>query len=265
MALVKSGSRSKEELEKFACDEAEAPAASPEVDGREAARQLGRTIMSCFGFGQEKPKVATETFHELTARMNSGEAVKFDMFKGKVLMVVNVATEWGLTKQNYAELADICSDLKDEPFEVLAFPCNQFGKQEKGNSEQIGDFITGKLTDSNFSIFEKCHVNGRHTHPVWHFCRYNADMTRNRRHMFVIPWNFAKFIIDKEGRVFKYYSPKVPPSQIKPDIQALLANTVKAAPSQPRTIKAEDAPPGFLSSSKAVERKISSTGTTLFL
>jgi len=170
-----------------------------------------------------------------------------------------------LTKQNYAELADICSDLKDEPFEVLAFPCNQFGKQEKGNSEQIGDFITGKLTDSNFSIFEKCHVNGRHTHPVWHFCRYNADMTRNRRHMFVIPWNFAKFIIDKEGRVFKYYSPKVPPSQIKPDIQALLANTVKAAPSQPRTIKPEDAPPGFLSSSKAVERKISSTGTTLFL
>jgi len=93
MALVKSGSRSKEELEKFACDEAEAPTASPEVDGREAARQLGRTIMSCFGFGQEKPKVATETFHELTARMNSGEVVKFDMFKGKVLMVVNVATE----------------------------------------------------------------------------------------------------------------------------------------------------------------------------
>ena len=131
---------------------------------------------------------------------------------------------------------------------MLAFPCNQFGKQEQGNSEQIGDFITGKLTDSNFSIFEKCHVNGRHTHPVWHFCRYNADVTRNRRQMFVIPWNFAKFIIDKEGRVFKYYSPKVPPSQIEPDIQALLANTVKAAPSQPRTIRPENAPPGFLSS-----------------
>lgn len=130
---------------------------------------------------------------------------------------------------------------------MLAFPCNQFGKQEEGTSEQISDFISGKLTKSNFTIFEKCHVNGPHTHPAWHFCRYNADATRTgTKKMLPIPWNLAKFVIDRDGHVLKYYSPKVPPSDIKPDILGLLSGSLQANPPQPPTIKPEDAPPGFL-------------------
>eukprot|EP00438_Fugacium_kawagutii_P015380 Skav225140 [mRNA] locus=scaffold1056:168418:178548:- [translate_table: standard] len=152
----------------------------------------------------------------------------------------------------------------DQPFEVLCFPCNQFGKQEKGTNEQIGNFITGRLTNSNFAIFEKCHVNGRHTHPAWHFCRYNAQETRNRSSMRPIPWNFAKFVIDRDGQVLKYYSPKVPPSKIKPDIEALLAGKIQAPASQPPTIKPQDAPPGFLSSRPVEKPNTSADGSTLF-
>jgi len=142
-------------------------------------------------------------------------------------------------------LDELCSELKEEPFELLAFPCNQFGKQEEGKPEDIGNFITGKLPKANFTIFQKSHVNGKATHPAWHFCRYNAEETRRGKYMLPIPWNFAKFLLDKEGRVYKYYSPKVPPSQIKEDIKGLLAGTLQAKPSQPPTVKPEDAPAGF--------------------
>ncbi|CAJ1374766.1 unnamed protein product [Effrenium voratum] len=187
-----------------------------------ATCQIGRTLASVFGCGRETPIVATTSFHDLSARVLSEDMVKFDMFKDKVLLVANVATKC-LTKQNYAELDELCSELKEEPFELplgrrLAFPCNQFGKQEEGNGnghatyqgkpEDIGNFITGKLPKANFTIFQKSHVNGKATHPAWHFCRYNAEETRRGKYMLPIPWNFAKFLLDKEGRVYKYYSPK---------------------------------------------------------
>eukprot|EP00439_Symbiodinium_sp_Y106_P084958 s451_g27.t1 len=152
----------------------------------------------------------------------------------------------GLTKQNYAELSEICAELKAEPFEVLAFPCNQFGKQEKGSPEQISNFVAGKLSDANYTLFEKVHVNGPHTHPVFHFCRYNAGGTRlGASRMRPIPWNFAKFLIDKEGRVVAFYNPKIPPSEILPDIKAVLAGTKQGSPSQRPTV-GSDAPEGFL-------------------
>jgi len=76
-----------------------------------------------------------------------------------------------------------------------------------------------------------------------------------------IPWNFAKFVIDRDGQVFKYYSPKVPPSKIKPDIEGLLAGTLKAPPSQPPSIKPEEAPCGFLSSRPVSSRPFGSKTT----
>lgn len=129
---------------------------------------------------------------------------------------------------------------------MLAFPCNQFGKQEKGSPEQISNFVAGKLSDANYTLFEKVHVNGPHTHPVFHFCRYNAGGTRlGASRMRPIPWNFAKFLIDKEGRVVAFYNPKIPPSEILPDIKAVLAGTKQGSPSQRPTV-GSDAPEGFL-------------------
>mmetsp|Transcript_9861 Transcript_9861/g.11954 ORF Transcript_9861/g.11954 Transcript_9861/m.11954 type:complete len:95 (+) Transcript_9861:113-397(+) len=90
---VKSGTRSKEEIEKWTCNECEAVPPGPEVTGWEALAQLGRTISSLFGGGSEHAQVATKSFHDLSGRLISGEQVKFDMFKGKVLLVVNVATQ----------------------------------------------------------------------------------------------------------------------------------------------------------------------------
>lgn len=171
-----------------------------------------------------------------------------------------------MTKQNYAELGEICKELKADPFEVLAFPCNQFGKQEEGTPEQISSFVGGMLWDSKFTILEKVHVNGASTHPVWHFCRYNAAGTRSGKKMRPIPWNFAKFLVDKEGRVVQYYSPKVPPSKILPDIKAVLAGEKQGPPSQAPTLSAKDAPPGFLSSrpEDAQKPSLTETGTAVF-
>lgn len=146
---------------------------------------------------------------------------------------------------------------------MLCFPCNQFGKQEQGTNEEIGNFISGRLWKANFTIFEKCHVNGPYTHPVWHFGRYNSQETRNRNTGRPIPWNFAKFVIDRDGQVFKYYSPKVPPSKIQPDVEGLLEGRLQAPPSQPPTLKPEEAPPGFLSSRPA-SIKVSAQGTNLY-
>ncbi|CAE7676605.1 GPX6 [Symbiodinium pilosum] len=244
---VKSTTRPQAEVEPFVCADCEA-VPTPEVDGWEATKQVFRTLGSLCGGGSEVPTVVTENFHELHARLLSGEMVKFAMFKNTVTLVVNVATKC-LTKQNYAELFDICTELKAEPFEVLAFPCNQFGKQEQGTPEQIATFVEGSLPDdAKYSLFEKVHANGPHAHPVYHFCRYNAAATRSGRYMKPIPWNFAKFLIDKEGRVVEYYSPKVPPSKILPDIKAVLAGTKQGLPSQKPTA-GSDAPQGFLLSS----------------
>jgi len=150
---------------------------------------------------------------------------------------------------NYAELLELCRELKDEPFEVLAFPCNQFGAQEQGTNEEILAFVAGKLgnlENVHFTIFEKVHVNGEHTHPVYQFCKYNAEETSSESRLLPIGWNFSKFLIDKQGKVFKYYSPKVSPSSLLPDIRGLLSSALKARASRRSTVTREQAPLGFV-------------------
>jgi len=137
--------------------------------------------------------------------------------------------------------------LTDQPFEVLAFPCNQFGGQESGTAEEISAFVKKKLKPFgvDFTVLEKAHVNGKHTHPVYHFLRYHMKPGKSRRHMFPIPWNFSKFLVDAQGQVFKYFGPKVAPSSIMPSIQGLLDCSLQGLPNLPPTISPEHAPPGF--------------------
>lgn len=152
-----------------------------------------------------------------------------------------------MTNKNYAELGELCRKLTGHPFEVLAFPCNQFGAQESGTNDGIRLFVTGKLAPFgvDFTVFEKVHVNGKATHPVYHWLRYNAKETRRRKKCLPIPWNFAKFLVDKQGRVYKYFGPTKGPLEIEPSVQELLADFQQGEPPQPPTIAAHTAPPGF--------------------
>jgi len=149
--------------------------------------------------------------------------------------------------QNYAELAEVSTKLAAEPFEVLAFPCNQFMAQEPGTPESIHTFVSSKLEACGvaYSIFEMTMVNGKDASPVYHFLRYNSSQTRRGSRLLPIPWNFSKFLLDQDGRVVKYYGPTTPPSQIEPDIRAVLDGVLQGEPTLPPTIEVHKAPKGF--------------------
>jgi len=124
-----------------------------------------------------------------------------------------------LTKQNYTELPQLVDEYGSRGFKVLAFPCNQFGGQEPGTHEEIKQFVDKFFPHDKLSWFAKGDVNGAKTREVFSFLKRelpNSDGTSDVR------WNFAKFLVDHEGKPFKRYSPKTPPLSIKDDIEELL-------------------------------------------
>jgi glutathione peroxidase len=123
-------------------------------------------------------------------------------YRGNVLLVVNVASECGLTPQ-YAGLQALYDEFKDRKFSVLGFPCNQFGAQEPGTNEEIARFCTTRF-DVTFPMFEKLEVNGSGRHPLYKALLAASGDTSD------IQWNFEKFLIDREGNV-KRFSPRVTP------------------------------------------------------
>lgn len=148
------------------------------------------------------------------------------------------------------QLTELTTRLSADEFKVLAFPCNQFLLQSPGSSEQIAGFLAKYFVHSPSSCIgcEKVHVNGPETHPVYHFLRYNEDSYRvNSEKIRVVPWNFAKFLVDQEGRVAQYFGCKVEPLTMEPHIRALLDGSKQGPPSQPPTVSAQDAPQGFCS------------------
>jgi len=121
-----------------------------------------------------------------------------------------------LTPRDYTELVQIYQLLHPRGFEILAFPCNQFGAQEKGTEAEIAEFVKGY--NVTFPIFEKIEVNGAGAHPVWRFLKSQLGGVLGSS----IKWNFTKFLCDKNGVPVKRYGPPVAPSQIVGDIEALL-------------------------------------------
>lgn len=117
--------------------------------------------------------------------------------KGKVVLVVNVASKCGFTKQ-YKGLQELYSDLEPRGFVILGFPCNQFGEQEPGTNEDIESFCSRTYSVS-FPIMDKVDVNGEQSSPVYMFLKKNSDQSN-------IVWNFTKFLVDKEGKVVKRYA-----------------------------------------------------------
>ena len=155
--------------------------------------------------------------YDFTARALDGAEVSLDRFRGQALLIVNTASKCGYTDQ-YAGLEALHREYADKPFEVLGFPCNQFGNQEPGLAAEIASFCATSF-DVSFPMFDKVEVNGPDRHPLY---AWLADQKRGFLGSKSIKWNFTKFLIDREGRVVARYSPQTEPSAIKADIEKLI-------------------------------------------
>ncbi|MDF2596296.1 MAG: glutathione peroxidase [Clostridia bacterium] len=155
-------------------------------------------------------------FYDFTAKKISGQEIKMEEYKGKVVLVVNTASKCGLTPQ-FKELEELYKTYKNEGLEILGFPCNQFAKQEAGSNKEIQEFCQLNYGVS-FNMFEKIDVNGETAHPLYKFLKKEAKGFLSKE----IKWNFTKFLIDAEGNVVKRYGPTVTPLKIKDDIERLV-------------------------------------------
>jgi glutathione peroxidase len=146
-----------------------------------------------------------------------GESVNLRQYLGKVVLIVNTASNCGFTPQ-YQGLEQLYQQFHQQGLEVLGFPCNQFGHQEPGSAEEIGSFCE-KNFGVTFPLFAKIEVNGAHAHPLYQSLKSAAPGILGSE---AIKWNFTKFLIRKDGTVFKRYAPQTTPKELIEDIQALL-------------------------------------------
>lgn len=154
---------------------------------------------------ESKANQMEKNIKQITVKDIDGKSVNLSDYKGKVLLIVNVASYCGFTKQ-YTGLEQIYKQYKDKGFEILAFPCNQFGQQEPGTNEEIKNFCSSKF-DVTFKLFDKIDVNGKDKSPLYEVLT-NNEVTGKAD----IKWNFEKFLIDKVGNVVSRYSSKVEPA-----------------------------------------------------
>lgn len=157
------------------------------------------------------------TVHDFKASALDGTERSLADWHGQVLLIVNVASRCGLTPQ-YTGLEALQRKYAARGFEVLGFPCNQFGAQEPGSAEEIRDFCSTRY-DVTFPMFAKVDVNGGDAHPLW---RHLKEQKPGLLGIEAIKWNFTKFLVDREGRVIKRYAPTDEPSTIERDIEAAL-------------------------------------------
>ena len=136
---------------------------------------------------------------------------------GKTLLIVNVASKCGLTPQ-YEGLQKLYDDYKDRNFVILAFPCNQFGGQEPGTDEEIGNFCDINYSVT-FPIFSKIKVNGPEAHPLFKLLKSDKPGIFRTQS---IKWNFTKFLINKNGKIVERFSPRVEPKYIRKEIEKVL-------------------------------------------
>jgi glutathione peroxidase len=150
---------------------------------------------------------------------NAGNLQNLSDFEGQALLIVNTASKCGFTPQ-YNGLQELQEKFKDSGFSVLAFPCNQFGGQEPGSSEEIQEFCTVNY-GINFPIFEKVDVKGEDAHPLF---KYLTSEKKGLLGSESIKWNFTKFLINKEGKPIARFAPNTTPEKISKEIENLLSD-----------------------------------------
>lgn len=158
-----------------------------------------------------------EHFYTFNATDTHGDIISMSKYKGKVILIVNVASECGFTPQ-YEGLETLYKTYHKQGLEILAFPSNQFGEQEPGTNKEIQTFCKVKF-GVTFPLFSKIDVNGDKTHPLYVFLKKEATGFLGSES---IKWNFTKFLIDKKGNVVDRYGSATKPAKIAKDIETLL-------------------------------------------
>ena len=157
------------------------------------------------------------TLYDIEVKTITGESERLEAYRGKSLLIVNVASKCGFTPQ-YAGLEALYRKYGPQGFTVLGFPCDQFGHQEPGDEAEIKNFCSLKY-DVTFPLFAKIEVNGPHEHPLYSFLKSaRRGFLWTKR----IKWNFTKFLVDREGRVVRRYAPTVTIDRIEPDLKRIL-------------------------------------------
>lgn len=163
-----------------------------------------------------------DNVYQFSAESLAGQPVSLSQFEGKVLLIVNTASECGFTPQ-YAGLQRLHERHAGRGLAVLGFPCNQFGKQEPGDAQQIGQFCESRFQVS-FPMFAKIDVNGANAHPLY---RWLTGQKPGLLGIEAIKWNFTKFLLRRDGTVYKRYAPTTKPEDIEADIETLLAEPAR--------------------------------------
>lgn len=154
--------------------------------------------------------------YDFTVKDSKGKEVSLEEYRGKVLLIVNTATGCGFTPQ-YKGLEELYRKYRTEGFEVLDFPCNQFGHQAPGSDAEINEFCTLKY-DTTFPRFKKIDVNGANEAPLYKWLKSQTGGFFGSR----IKWNFTKFLINRDGKVVGRYAPTTPPAKIESEIRKFL-------------------------------------------
>ena len=182
--------------------------------------------------------LSAQSIYDFKVKDDAGKEVSLADYKGKVLLIVNTATRCGFTPQ-YKELEALYDKYAKEGFEILDFPCNQFGEQAPGSIQEIHQFCTANF-DIHFPQFDKIEVNGANEHPLYTWLKaqkgfsgfdttdqrgkFMDDMLRKRDAEFDkksdIKWNFTKFLVSRDGRVIKRYEPTDKMSDVETDVMA---------------------------------------------
>ena len=156
--------------------------------------------------------------YEHAITLNNGEQTTLEQYKDKVLLIVNTASKCGFTPQ-YEGLESLYNKYNDKGFEILGFPCDQFGHQEPGSDEDIAQFCSLNFGVS-FPLLKKTNVNGPDANPLFEELKNEVPGLLGTKR---IKWNFTKFLVNAQGKVLKRYAPTVKPEAIEKDIAKLLS------------------------------------------
>jgi len=186
------------------------------TETNDAKRPIAAAIRVTSGFATLPGSRMTDVY-DFEPKTIDGAPQSLDAYKGKTLLVVNVASKCGFTPQ-YAGLESTYRKFKDKGLVVLGFPCDQFGHQEPGDESEIKQFCSLKY-DVTFPMFAKIDVNGANTAPLYRYLKKAAPGLLGTE---AVKWNFTKFLIDKAGRVIRRYATMESPESIEKDIVKIL-------------------------------------------
>lgn len=156
------------------------------------------------------------SIYDYKVKDQSGQEVSMENYKGKVLLIVNTATGCGFTPQ-FDGLQDLYEKYQEQGFEILDFPCNQFGHQAPGSDEEIADFCNSRY-GITFKQFSKIDVNGENEEPLYTYLKSQKSGVMGSK----IKWNFTKFLVDREGNVIDRFAPTTEPKKIDEKIAKVL-------------------------------------------